>query len=41
MAVLSPRLLLEIKLDPNPRRDESLWRVKDEVPADKYAEFRR
>jgi len=41
MAVLSPRLLLEIKLDPNPRRDESLWRVKDEVPADTYAEFRR
>jgi hypothetical protein len=39
MAVLSPRLLLEINL--NPPLDDSLWSVKDEVPADKYAEFRR
>lgn len=39
MAVLSPRLLLEINL--NVRRDSPVWIAKDEMPADKYSEFRR
>ena len=39
MAVLSPRLLLEINLDA--RRPEQHWRVCDEVPRHVLAEFRR
>jgi hypothetical protein len=39
MAVLSPRLLLEIKLIFG--RDTDFWTVRDDVPRHKYAEFRR
>jgi hypothetical protein len=39
MAVLSPRLLLEINLSVS--RPESYWRIRDEVPRHKLAEFRR
>jgi hypothetical protein len=39
MAVLSPRLLLQINL--NARRPEHYWRVCDEVPRHVLAEFRR
>jgi len=39
MALLSPRLLLEIDL--NIRCDGHFWQVRDEVPRHKYAEFRR
>ena len=39
MAVLSPRLLLEINL--NIRRPEQYWRVCDEVPGHVLAAFRR
>ena len=39
MAVLSPRLLLDINL--NVSRPESYWRIRDELPRNKLAEFRR
>ena len=39
MAVLSPRLLLEI--DVNIGHDEHFWQVRDAIPLHKYAEFRR
>ncbi len=38
MAVLSPRLLLEINL--NARRPETFWRMRDEAPRHVLAEFR-
>jgi hypothetical protein len=39
MATLSPRLLLEINLDVH--RPEGSWRLRDDVPKHKLAEFRR
>jgi hypothetical protein len=39
MATLSPRLLLEIDL--NASRPERYWRLRDDIPKHKIAEFRR
>jgi hypothetical protein len=39
MAPLSPRLLLDINL--NVSRPEGYWRVRDDIPGHKLAEFRR
>jgi hypothetical protein len=39
MAPLSPRLLLEINL--NISRPEQFWRLQDDIPKHKIAEFRR